>query len=253
MWYKLFKHLLVRPYVRASYGPTLVGTENIPAEGGVILAANHRSYGETLMLPGMIKRTLTFPAKKELFEGRSLKGRVVAWFLTAVGQVPIDRSGGRAAAAGLGPIAKVLEDGGAAGIFPEGTRSPDGRLYKGHTGVARLALMTGAPVVPVGLVNTQIVKGLFGLPRMKGAVMVFGKPIDFSEYAGREHELKVLRWVTNEVVGAIQDLTGQEYVDVYVNRVKYGDLKDADLSKHVKASPNEGVTPPELKPVVDES
>ncbi len=244
MWYTLFKYGLVRPFVRLFFSPRVEGERHIPAQGAAILAANHISAGETVMLPGLIKRKLTFPAKKELFQGKSLKGRVVAWFLKAVGQVPMDRTGGRAAVQALGPIGQVLHDGGLVGIFPEGTRSPDGRMYKGHTGVARLALQHQVPVVPVGLINTRMLKGPLGIPVMRDAAMVFGEPLDFSAYYGQHDSHQVLRYVTDEVMRAIQNLTDQEYVDVYVTRVKYGDLKSFDITKHILAHPNEGVTPP---------
>ncbi|OYW71586.1 MAG: hypothetical protein B7Z24_02150 [Pseudomonadales bacterium 32-42-5] len=135
----------------------LEGAENIP-EGGCILAGNHLDAGDTFSLPALIGPQVTFPAKKELFEGKGFKRRFVAWFLRAVGQAPIDRAGGRQSAATLGSVEEILAKGGVVAIFPEGTRSPDGHLYKGHTGVARLALTSGKPVLPVGLINTRLVK-----------------------------------------------------------------------------------------------
>ena len=154
-WYSFFKATLVRPAVKWWFRVKIEGTEKIP-DGGCVLAANHLDAGDTFSLPSLIKPKVTFPAKKELFMGKSLKGRVVAWFLTAVGQAPIDRSGGRASVAGLGSVEDVLDAGGVVAIFPEGTRSPDGRLYKGHTGVARLALTSGRPVLPVAMINTRM-------------------------------------------------------------------------------------------------
>lgn len=216
MLYHLFKYLLFRPVCAAVFRPWVEGTENIPPHGGVVLAGNHLSMGETFLLPAMIHRRMTFPAKAELYHMTSFFGRIVGWFLTAVGQVPMDRSGGRASADGLRPIYEVLEQGGCVGIFPEGTRSPDGRLYRGRTGVARLALGARVPVVPVGFSNTQFQRGLFGIPVMKRPGIRIGKPLDFSEHFG-ETDGSVYRQVTDSVMSAIQELTGQEYVAVYAN------------------------------------
>ncbi|MGJ6981013.1 lysophospholipid acyltransferase family protein [Aestuariimicrobium soli] len=237
MWYWFLKWTLFRPVCIVAFRPWITGSENIP-EGAAILAGNHLSAGDTFLLPALIRRRLTFPAKAELFKGdRGFRSKVVAWFLTAVGQVPMDRSGGRASATGLGPVMQTLADGGLVGIFPEGTRSSDGNLYKGRTGVARLALEAGVPVLPVGFVNTEFRKGLFGIPVMHRPGVIIGKPIDFGEFAGRADELKVLRHVTDQVMAGIQELTGQSYVDVYSTRVKYGDLAGGDLTEHVRVRP----------------
>ncbi|CAI9399633.1 lysophospholipid acyltransferase family protein [Aestuariimicrobium sp. T2.26MG-19.2B] len=239
MWYWFLKWTIFRPVCVVAFRPWIKGDENIP-EGGAILAGNHLSAGDTFLLPALIHRRLTFPAKAELFAGdRGVRSKVVAWFLKAVGQVPMDRSGGRASATGLGPVTQTLKDGGLVGIFPEGTRSGDGRLYKGRTGVARLALDGGVPVLPVGFVNTAFTRGLFGIPVMRRPGVIIGKPLDFSAFEGRQDELKVLRHVTDEVMAAIQELTGQEYADVYGTRVKFGDLKDADLTPHLKSRPGD--------------
>ena len=244
MWYSILKYGLVKPLVVLLFRPRVEGAENIPESGPVVLAANHNSSGETLMLPAMVRRQMTFPAKKELFELPGIKGWFVRTFLNLVGQVPMDRSGGRASINALGPIGEVLENGGMVGIFPEGSRSPDGRLYKGHTGVARLALQENVCVVPVALINTQWVRGRFGIPTMKYPRIVFGKPIRFSEYSGQQNSHQVLRWITNEVIGSIQEILGNQYVDVYVNRVKYGDLKNQDLREFMLDYPNAGVEKP---------
>jgi 1-acyl-sn-glycerol-3-phosphate acyltransferase len=214
--YALFKYLLFRPICLVAFRPWVEGEENIPAEGGVIIAGNHLSAGDTFLLPAMIRRRMTFPAKAELFHGRSVTGRILAWFLKGVGQVPMDRSGGRASADGLRPVYEVLENGGVVGICPEGTRSHDGRLYRGRTGVARLALGAGVPVVPVGFFNTEFRRGPFGIPVMKRPGIRIGRPLDFSESFGAT-DGSVYRQVTDSVIEAIQDLTGQEYVPVYSN------------------------------------
>lgn len=248
MWYKFFKTTLFIPYVQGLMRPTVIGAENIPHTGGAILAANHLSAADTFMLPAMISREVTFPAKAELFRGdRGPASKVVAWFLTSVGQVPMDRSGGRVSADGLRPVLDSLESGRIVGIFPEGTRSPDGRLYKGKTGVARMALEAGVPVLPVGLVNTELVATPVKVPTTKGAVIVIGKPMDFSEYRGATDQ-KTLRYITDEIMTAIQELTGQEYVDVYGSRAKHGDLVGVDLSDRVKERPNLGSVRPAPPP-----
>lgn len=222
--YTLFKYALFRPVCLVVFRPWVEGEENIPATGGVVLAGNHLSAGDTFLLPAMITRRMTFPAKAELFHQKGL-GRIVSWFLRAVGQVPMDRSGGRASADGLRPIYEVLEHGGVVGIFPEGTRSHDGRLYRGRTGVARLALGARVPVVPVGFVGTQFQKGLFGIPVMKRPGIRIGAPLDFSEHFG-ESDGAVYREVTDQVMAAIAELTGQEYVPVYSNSGRAKQLPD---------------------------
>ncbi len=216
MYYWLFKYLLVRPVCLVCFRPWIEGEHHIPATGGVVIAGNHLSAGETFLLPALIRRRMTFPAKAELFRGDGGLGpKVLAWFLRAVGQVPLDRSGGKRSAESLRPVLDVLVSGGVVGIFPEGTRSRDGRLYRGRTGVARLALTAGVPVVPVGFVGTQFHKGPFGLPWMTRPGIRVGEPLCFHDHDGDTDEGRRLREVTDEVMAAIQRLTGQEYVDRY--------------------------------------
>ncbi|SER47959.1 1-acyl-sn-glycerol-3-phosphate acyltransferase [Propionibacterium cyclohexanicum] len=244
MWYQFFKHVLFRPMVRFLLRPKFEGGANVPRTGAAVLAANHIGAADTYCLPALIDRTLIFPAKKELFEGRTISGRIVAWFLTRVGMVPLDRSGGRASAGVLGSIEEVLARGSLVGIFPEGTRSPDGRMYRGHTGVARLALTSGAPVVPVAMISTQVMRRRIGLPTMRNARIVIGEPVDYSPWRGQEEDSRVLRWVTDDVMARIQELSGQDYVDVYASRVKRGNLRGADLSRYLKPAPTTGVERP---------
>ncbi|MFT8395509.1 lysophospholipid acyltransferase family protein [Propionibacterium sp.] len=244
MWYWLFKVGLFRPGVQLLLHPSLEDQDNIPSTGAAVLAANHLDAGDTFTLPTLIRRRMIYPAKKELFEGRTPWRRIVAGFLKKVGMVPMDRSGGRASADALVPVGDVLAKGQLIGIFPEGTRSPDGRMYRGHTGVARLALEYDVPVVPVGMVNTQLVRGRFGLLTMHDARIVIGEPVDYSAWRGQADSTKVLRWVTNDVMARIQQLTGQEYVDVYATRVKRGNLQGADLASYLKATPLIGVEQP---------
>jgi 1-acyl-sn-glycerol-3-phosphate acyltransferase len=206
-------HLLFRPRVE--------GRENIPRTGPAILVSNHISAGDTFLLPAMIRRRLTFPAKLELFQGRGFKGRLLAWFLTVVGQVPLNRSGGRASAGSMDEVLQVLRDGKLLGIYPEGTRSPDGRLYKGKTGVARLVLQAGVPVIPVGVINTQLVpSGIPKIPTMRRPVIKIGRPLDFSAYSAAGNDREVLRWVTDRIMDEVMTLSGQEYVDAYGTSVK---------------------------------
>jgi 1-acyl-sn-glycerol-3-phosphate acyltransferase len=213
--YWVFKWLLVRPGLRLLTRPWLEGEENIPASGPAILVSNHLSAGDTFLLPALIQRRLTFPAKAELFQGRTLRGRFVSWWLTGVGMLPMDRSGGRASATSMNGVLGVLRDGHLLAIFPEGTRSPDGRLYKGKTGVARLVLSAGVPVVPVAMINTQAVRSRVGVPIMRRPGIRFGRPMDFSRYAASGNDREVLRWVTDEIMNAVMELSGQEYVDAY--------------------------------------
>lgn len=232
MWYQLFKHVVFVPYVTLACRPTVVGREHLPRTGGAILAMNHLDAGDTFLVPASLPRQMVFPAKAELFRtDGNLRSRVVARFLTAVGQVPMDRAGGRASADALVPITEALRKGHLIGIFPEGTRSPDGRLYKGHTGVARIALGTGAPVVPVGLVDTRLRRGPLGIPVMKGPRIIIGEAMRFDCVDGQVDQ-QLLRRTTDAVMAAIQRLTGQDYVDVYGSRVKHGDLSGEDLTRY---------------------
>ncbi len=247
MFYQLFKTALFRPVVKYLFRATITGQENIPATGGVVLAINHPSTAETYVVPAMLDRQVTFPAKAELFQGnRGLGSKVVAWFLKAVGQVPLDRSGGRLSLEGLRPVLDVLADGGTVGIFPEGTRSPDGRLYKGKTGVARIALAGHVPVIPIAAFDTHTVRTRLGLPWVRRPRVVVGEPLDFSAYADRLDDRATVRWVTDEVMAAIQRLSGQQYVDVYASSVKYGAVSAAEADAKVLPRPGDGAAPPVL-------
>lgn len=248
VYYAAFKYGLFRPFIKLLWRPVVQGAEHIPSTGGAVLASNHVGAADSLVIPGMIRRRLTYPAKAELFEGTDLRGRVVAWFLTVIGQVPMDRSGGRASADGLGPILDALKRGELVAIYPEGTRTPDGRLYKGRTGVARLALAARAPVVPVGVSGTQLKKGPLGIPLMHRPIIRFGRPLDFSSYASDDPDDhangETLRWVTDEIMNAIMQLSGQVYVDTYATNVKYGALRGKDTSHLEIGRPGQGRTPP---------
>jgi 1-acyl-sn-glycerol-3-phosphate acyltransferase len=214
--YWVFKYVAFAPLCRLLFRPSVSGADNIPRRGGAILVSNHISAGDTFLLPSMIKRRLTFLAKIELFHGRGVRGKVLTWFLKSIGQVPMDRSGGRASAISMEGVLSVLRRGELLCIYPEGTRSADGRLYKGKTGVARLVVQAGVPVVPVAMINTELVSSrFFKIPTMRRPKIRIGKPIDFSAYAAASKERDVLRWITDEIMNAVMELSGQEYVDVY--------------------------------------
>ena len=245
MWYSVFKHGLVRPLVTWGFRGRAEGAEHIPRTGGVVLACNHISAIDTVVLPALIRRQVTVPAKAELFAGdRGPSSKVLAWFLRAVGQVPLDRSGGRANLDGLGPILSVLADGGIAGIYPEGTRSPDGRLYKGKIGVAVLALAAGVPVVPVAVIDSELHRGPLGVPYADHPVVRIGTPLDFTAYHGLQDDRRVTRWVTDEVMNAIRELSGQTYVDAYGTSVKYGGMAPEEAERRVLPRPGGGPPPP---------
>jgi 1-acyl-sn-glycerol-3-phosphate acyltransferase len=216
--------------VKATIGTTLQivfrpwarGVRNVPRRGPVILASNHLSFSDHFFGPLPVPRKVIFLAKAEYFTGRGLKGLLTKAFFAGVGQIPIDRGGGEASERALVTGLRVLARGRVLGIYPEGTRSPDGRLYRGKTGVARLAIESGAPVVPCAMINTfefQPSGKLMPNIRIRPGVR-FGEPLDFSQYKGREGDGKLLRAVTDEIMQAIAKLSGQEYVDVDARRAK---------------------------------
>jgi 1-acyl-sn-glycerol-3-phosphate acyltransferase len=243
--YWVFKWTLFGWGSRLLFKPWIEGRENLPERGPAILVSNHISAGDTFLLPAMIRRRLTFPAKAELFHGKGLKARLLSLFLKGVGQVPLDRSGGRASAGSMDSVLGVLESGKLLGIYPEGTRSPDGRLYKGKTGVARLVLQSGVPVIPVAMINTQLVPSkLFGIPIMRRPGIRIGKPMDFSAYAGAGNDREVLRWITDEIMNAVMEMSGQVYVDAYGGSVKSAMEEGRDFAAKVLSRPGEGRTAP---------
>ena len=219
--YWIFKHLIVGPFLKAVYRPWVEGAENIPATGPVILVGNHLSVIDSFFLPIMIERRVYFLAKSEYFSGKGLKGWLVKTFMLGVGQLPIDRSGGKASEASLNTALKVLDRGDVLGIYPEGTRSPDARLYRGRTGVARMVLESGVPVVPVVMIDTEKAMPIGAkFPKIRRIGTVIGQPLDFSRFEGMSADRFVLRSVTDEITLAIQELSGQEYVDVYASSVR---------------------------------
>jgi 1-acyl-sn-glycerol-3-phosphate acyltransferase len=218
LFYWFLKFIAIGPVVHAVIRPRAEGTENVPATGSAILASNHLSAADWIFMPLSLKRRVTFLAKAEYFTGKGVKGALQRAFFSGAGQVPIDRSSASAAENAIQTGLRILRQGELLGIYPEGTRSPDGRLFRGKTGVARMALETGAPVVPVAMVYSKR-KLLFGKSIMRVQVR-FGAPLDFSRYEGMSGDRFVERSITDEIMYEIMELSGQEYVDVYGATVK---------------------------------
>lgn len=221
MLYWLLKYIILGPLLRLIFRPQVEGLENVPESGPVILASNHLSFSDSIFTPLIVKRKVTFIAKAEYFTGKGLKGWLTKMFFVGSGTIPVDRSGGRAARAALDTQLRVLRSGGIAGIYPEGTRSPDGRLYRGKTGVARLALESGAPVVPMAMLNSDAIQPTGQIVPNLGRVRIrFGAPLDFSRYAGMSGDRFVERAVTDEIMYELMELSGREYVDMYAQKAK---------------------------------
>jgi 1-acyl-sn-glycerol-3-phosphate acyltransferase len=219
--YWVLKKIILGPWLRLLFRPWVEGLENIPASGGAILASNHMSFSDSILLPLMVPRRVTFLAKQEYFTGRGLKGWLSRLFFSSVGQVPIDRSSGSAAKAALESGKRILADGKLLGIYPEGTRSPDGRLYRGKTGVARMALEARVPVIPCAMIDTDRVQPIgHALPRIHRVGVRIGKPLDFSRYDGLAGDRFVERSMADEIMYELMMLSGQEYVDLYAAKVK---------------------------------
>jgi 1-acyl-sn-glycerol-3-phosphate acyltransferase len=221
LFYWMLKWVFIGPLIKLVFRPEAEGTENVPEEGGAILASNHLSYSDWLFMPLTLPRRVTFVAKAEYFTTPGLKGWLQKTFFSGAGQVPLDRSGGRASEGAIATGLKILSAGELFGIYPEGTRSHDGRLYRGRTGVARMALESKVPVIPCAVIGTDVVAppgkiyGRYTRPHIR-----FGKPLDFSRYQGMESDRYVLRSITDEIMYEIMLLSGQEYVDVYATKAK---------------------------------
>ncbi|MGA3254494.1 MAG: lysophospholipid acyltransferase family protein [Mycobacterium sp.] len=221
MTYWLLKYIFLGPLLAMLGRPKVEGLENIPRSGPAILASNHLAVMDSFYLPLVVRRRITFLAKAEYFTGTGLKGWLSRWFFTSVGQVPIDRNDSDSARAALRTAERLLGEGKLLGMYPEGTRSPDGRLYKGKTGMGRLALQTGVPVIPVAMIGTNVVNPPGTTMLRFGRVTVrFGKPMDFSRFEGMAGNRFIERAVTDEVIYELMGLTGQEYVDIYAATVK---------------------------------
>jgi 1-acyl-sn-glycerol-3-phosphate acyltransferase len=223
VFYWLAKFVFLGPLLRGLWRPWTEGLENIPDDRPAILASNHLSFCDSFFMPVMVPRKVTFLAKAEYFTTPGLKGFVSRAFFGGVGQVPIDRSDPDASRAALNTAVRLLREGKLLGIYPEGTRSPDGRLYRGKTGVARIALESGAVVIPCAMVNTAVIQPagrLFPKLRPRPGVR-FGRPLDFSRYEGMAGDRFVERSVTDEIMYELMQLSGQDYVDQYAAKVKH--------------------------------
>lgn len=226
MGYWLVKAILT-PILRTLFRPWVEGLENVPEHGPAIFASNHLSFSDSIFLPLVVPRRVTFLAKADYFTEKGFKGWLKRRFFKGVGQVPIERTGGEASERALKTGLRILADGQLLGIYPEGTRSPDGRLYRGKTGVARMAIESGAPVLPVAMINTfDIQPPGKVLPRIMKVGVRIGKPIDFARYEGLSEDRFVLRSVTDQIMYEIMDLSGQEYVDTYATAAK-ADIAEA--------------------------
>ena len=241
MFYWFLKGVLLGPLLRLIFRPWVEGLEHVPENGPAILASNHLSFSDSVFLPLVVGRKVVFPAKSEYFTGTGLRGRLTARFMREIGQVPIDRSGGKASLPALAAAEKILGAGELFGYYPEGTRSPDGKLYRGKTGVARLALETGAPVLPVAMIDTNRIQPPGQVVPKIGRIGVrIGPPMDFSRYEGMARDRYILRSVTDEIMYRILELSDQEYVDVYADRRKreIADAKKAVADHKKQADKN---------------
>jgi 1-acyl-sn-glycerol-3-phosphate acyltransferase len=233
--YWIIKTLILGPWLKVLFRPWVEGQENMPVSGGMILASNHLSFSDSFYLALPVKRPMAYLAKSDYFTGKGIKGYLTKLFMRGVGQLPVDRSGGRASEAAIHTALGVLNAGNVLGIYPEGTRSPNGILYRGKTGLARMALEAHAPIIPVAMINTYEIQPPGKLrPRLMRVGIRIGKPLDFSRYEGLEDDRFVLRSVTDEVMYELMTLSGQEYVDMYATRAKdlisRGELADAASS-----------------------
>jgi 1-acyl-sn-glycerol-3-phosphate acyltransferase len=221
MWYFLLKNIVLGPILKVLFRPWVRGADKIPTDGAAILASNHLSFSDSIFLPLMLRRPVVFLAKSEYFTGKGIKGTLSRWFFKGTGQLPIDRSGGKASEAALNTGLSVLAQEQLLGIYPEGTRSPDGRLFRGRTGIARMVLEAKVPVFPVAMIDTEKVQPIGRkLPRIRRIGVVVGEPLDFSRFAGMEGDRLVLRAVTDEIIYELMKLSGQEYIDVYASTLK---------------------------------
>ncbi|MFH0241093.1 lysophospholipid acyltransferase family protein [Streptomyces sp. HK10] len=226
MFYYVLKYVLLGPVLRLLFRPRIEGLENVPDEGAAIIAGNHLSFSDHFLMPAILHRRITFLAKAEYFTGPGMKGRLTAAFFRSVGQIPVDRSGRGAGQAAVEEGLRVLRRGELLGIYPEGTRSHDGRLYRGRVGVASMTLRAGVPVVPCAMVGTfELQPPGRVLPKVGRVTIRFGEPLDFSRFTDQHGERTVLRAVTDEIMYTIMNLSGQEYVDLYAPDAKAAQAK----------------------------
>jgi 1-acyl-sn-glycerol-3-phosphate acyltransferase len=234
MFYWILKHVLLGPFLRLVYRPRATGLENVPETGPAILASNHLSFIDSLFIPLLLKRRVVFLGKSDYFDSWRTR-----WFVRSVGVIPVRREGGAASEAAIRAGIKALQDGHIVAIYPEGTRSPDGRLYRGKTGVARMVLEGRAPLIPVCVKGTDRVMPIGAkVPRLFGRVeIIYGAPLTFEQYYERSRDRFVLRSVTDEIMYEIMMLSDQEYVDEYASKVK----------KDLAQAPEAAATEPEAE------
>ncbi|WP_329460388.1 lysophospholipid acyltransferase family protein [Streptomyces sp. NBC_01497] len=228
--------------LKLAFRPWVEGIENIPCEGPAILASNHLSFSDSFFLPAVLDRKVTFIAKAEYFTSPGVKGKLTAAFFKGMGQLPVDRSGARGAGeAAINSALKVLDRGDLFGIYPEGTRSPDGRLYRGKPGgLARVALLSGAPVIPVAMIDTEKIQPPGKVvPKLMRPGIRIGRPLDFTRYLGMENDRFIHRSVTDQVMYEIMRLSGQEYVDIYATAAKRR-IAEAEKGSAAKAAEQRG-------------
>jgi 1-acyl-sn-glycerol-3-phosphate acyltransferase len=248
------KFVLLGPLLRLFCRPTIEGLEHVPETGGAILASNHLAVCDSFFLPLLVPRRITFLATREYFTQPGFVGKLKKIFFSGVGQVPIDRSGGSAAQAAMATAVRLLREEKLLGIYPEGTRSPDGRLYKGKTGVARMTLEAGVPVIPVAMVGTDKVNPIGSrMWRPRKVRIKLGEPLDFSRYAGMAGDRFIERSMTDEIMYALMELTGQTYVDMYAASVKERAAKQKAAAAQAApaAAPTTAVTPQPSAPAAD--
>lgn len=228
MLYWLLKYVVLGPLFHVIYRPKVTGRNNIPKKGPLVIVGNHLSVIDSFFMPMYVPRTVNFLAKSDYFTGKGIKGWATRVFMNGTGQIPIDRSGGRASEASLNTGLSVLGNGGALALYPEGTRSPDGKLYRGRTGVARMILEANCVVVPAVMVGSHEMLPIGAkFPKRVPLEIRFGEPLDFSRFAGTDGDRFVLRSITDQIMVALHDLGEQEYVDVYASTAKAQLARDA--------------------------
>lgn len=220
-FYSFAKNFLVGPAVNSTFRPWVKGLDNIPAEGAAILACNHMSFSDSVFIPVVVPRQVRFLAKNDYWRGTGVAGAWNRWFFNITAQIPMDRSGGSASRNSLAAGEAALDDGDLLGIYPEGTRSPDGRLYRGKLGVAKLALRAQVPVIPMALIGTDKVQPINKyIPRIRRVGLIIDAPMDFSSYYDNANDRFAQRAVTDEIMSRIMRLSGQQYVDAYAADIK---------------------------------
>jgi 1-acyl-sn-glycerol-3-phosphate acyltransferase len=236
--YWLSKFVLLGPLLRLFCRPTIEGVSNVPEKGAAILASNHLAVVDSFFLPLLVPRRITFLAKREYFTQPGVLGWLKKQFFSSHGQVPVDRSGGSGAQAAMDTAVRLLREEKLLGIYPEGTRSPDGRLYKGKTGVARMTLETGVPVIPVAMIGTDRVNPIGSRMWRPHKVHIrIGEPLDFARYAGMAGDRFIERSMTDEIMYALMELSGQTYVDMYAASVKERAEKER-LARRARPGPD---------------